>query len=144
MDTKLNKAPLWFVIVAVIALLWNLLGASAVIMNFMITAEAIAALPLDQQQMYADTPKWASYASLVAVFAGALGCIALLMKKGFAVPIFVLSLIGLIVQNIGIFVIVDAVAVMGASVLIMQGLIVLIALGLLFLAQAAKKRAWIA
>ena len=140
----MNKVPLWFNIVAVVALIWNLLGAMAVIMNFMITPEAIAALPAEQQRMYADTPMWSSYASLLAVFAGALGCIALLMKKAFASPLFMVSIVGLVLQNIGIFVIVDAVAVLGISVLIMQGSVFVIAIGLLLLAKMAIKRGWVA
>lgn len=140
----MNKSPLWFKIVIVVALLWNLLGAIAVIMNFMITPEAISALPAAQQQMYADTPMWASYASLLAVFAGALGCVALLLSKAFASPLFMLSIVGLVLQNIGIFVIVDAIAVMGNSVLIMQGCVFVIAIGLLLLAKMAMKRQWIA
>lgn len=140
----MNKSPLWFKIVAVVALLWNLLGAMAVIMNFMITPEAIAALPAAQQQMYADTPIWSSYASLLAVFAGALGCVALLMNKAFASPLFMLSIVGLVLQNIGIFVIVDAIAVLGSSVLIMQGSVFVIAIGLLLLAKMAIKQGWVA
>ncbi|MGJ8674418.1 MAG: hypothetical protein ACSHWP_00590 [Pseudoalteromonas sp.] len=140
----MKKSPLWFKIVAVVALIWNLLGAIAVIMNFTITPEAIAALPADQQQMYADTPMWASYASLLAVVTGALGCVALLLGKAFASPLFMLSIVGLVLQNIGIFVIVDAVAIMGISVLIMQGSVFVIAIGLLLLAKMAIKRGWVA
>ena len=139
----MNKAPIWFMSVAGVALFWNLLGAMAVIMNFMTSPEAIAQLPLEQQKMYADTPAWASYASLLAVFAGSLGCVALLIKKSFAIPLFILSIIGLVLQNIGLFVIVDATAVMGNSVLIMQAGVAVIALGLLFLAKMAKQRGWI-
>jgi len=140
----MNKVPIWFNIVAAVALLWNLLGALAVAMNFMITPEAIAALPVEQQQMYADTPMWSSYASLLAVSTGALGCIALLLRKSIAIPLFTLSILGLIAQDIGIFVIVDAVAVLGSSVLIMQAGVAIIAIGLFFLAKMAKQRDWIA
>jgi hypothetical protein len=38
------KIPVWFFIVAGVALLWNLIGAAAVIMNFLITPEQIALL----------------------------------------------------------------------------------------------------
>jgi len=140
----MNTTPVWFIVVAFVALLWNLLGAAAVIMNFMITPEAILALPTAQQQMYADTPMWSSYASLVAVFAGALGCTALLMKKAFALPLFFLSIAGLVLQNIGIFIVVDAIAVLGSVVLVMQSGVAVIAIGLLLLTRVAIKRDWIA
>ena len=139
----MNKIPVWFYIVAILALLWNVIGAAAVVMNFMMTAEQIAALPPEQQQLYADSPAWSSYASLLAVIAGSLGCIALLLKKTWAQHLFIASLIGLIVQNIGIFVVVDAVAVVGITPLIMQGIVFLIAIGLLLLARHAEKREWL-
>jgi len=139
----MNKIPIWFYVIAGVALLWNLLGAVAVGMNFMITPEAIASLPPEQQQMYANTPKWSSYASLIAVIAGSLGALALLLKKAWALPLFILSLIGLVIQNIGIFVIVDAAAVLGSSVLIMQGMVFLIAVGLILVSKSAIKNSWI-
>lgn len=139
----MNKIPAWFYVIASVAFLWNIMGAIAVIMNFMMTPETIAMLPVEQQQMYADTPMWSSYGSLVAVVAGALACIALLIKKAWAYPLFILSVLGLIVQNIGIFVVVDAVSVLGSTVLIMQGLVGAIAVALIFLAKHAIKQEWI-
>jgi hypothetical protein len=140
---KMNKVPTWFYVIAGVALLWNIMGAIAVIMNFMITPEEIAMLPAPQQQMYADTPMWSSYGSLVAVVAGAIACLALLIKKAWAYPLFMLSVLGLILQNIGIFVIVDAVSVMGNTVLIMQSLVAVIAVALIFLAKHAIRQEWI-
>lgn len=142
-EIKMNKVPTWFYLIAGLALLWNIMGAIAVIMNFMITPEEIALLPAAQQQMYADTPMWSSYGSLVAVAAGALGCLALLFKKTWAYPLFMLSVLGLILQNIGMFVVVDAVSVMGNTVLIMQSLVAVIAIALIFLAKHAIRQEWI-
>ena len=138
----MNKAPTWFFVLAAIALAWNLLGAFAVIMNFMITPEEIAMLPLEQQQMYADSPKWATYASLVAVIAGSLGCLCLLLKKELSKPLFLLSIVGLVLQDIGIFVIVDAVSVMGSGVLFMQIFVFIMAVGLYFLSTIASRNGW--
>jgi len=139
----MNKVPAWFYVLAAVALLWNLIGAAAVIMNFMITPEAMASLPLEQQQLYADTPLWSSYASLLAVVAGSLACLSLLIKKAWAYPLLLISIVGLVVQNIGIFVVVDAVSVVGEIVLIMQGLVGLIAVALVFLAKYAINKEWI-
>jgi len=139
----MNKVPTWFYVVAGVALVWNLLGALAVIMNFLITPEQIASLPAEQQQMYADTPNWSGYASLVAVISGSLACLALLLKKAWAKPLFLLSIVGLIIQNISIFFITDAVSVLGLSVLFMQSMVFIIAIGLLLLAQHAIKNEWI-
>jgi hypothetical protein len=140
---NLEKVPVWFYVLAGVALLWNLLGAAAVILNFMMTPEAIASLPAEQQQLYLDTPNWSSYASLLAVVAGSLGCLALLIRQAAAYPLFILSIIGLVLQDIGIFLLTNAVAVLGSSVLVMQGFVMLIAIGLLFLAKRAKALLWL-
>lgn len=139
----MNKIPVWFFITAGIALLWNLLGAAAVIMNFMITPEQIATMSPDQQQLYIDTPKWSSYFSLLAVAAGSLGCLALLLRKAWALWAFVLSLLGLIGQNIGIFLLTNAVNVMGVTIVATQSFVFIIAIGLLFLSKSAIKKQWL-
>lgn len=140
----MSKAPTWFLIIAIIALIWNIIGAAAVIMNFMVTPEQIAALPIEQQQMYADTPTWGSYASLLAVLAGTLACIGLLVKKAWALLLFIVSFLALIIQDIAIFIIVDAVNVLGVGVLTMQSFVALIAMALIYLAFKAKDKNWIA
>jgi len=139
----MRTVPVWFYIIAALALLWNVMGAAAVIMNFMISPEDIAMLGPEQQQMYVDTPSWSSYASLLAVLAGSLGCIALLMKKAWAYLAFIVSLLGLIIQDIGIFIVVDAISVMGVEVLIMQTIVFVIALALIWLAKRAIIKEWI-
>jgi len=139
----MTKIPTWFYLIAGVALLWNLVGAGAVIMNFMITPETLLSLPPEQQQLYAKTPMWSSYASLLAVVAGTLGSLSLLFKKAWAYPLFILSIVGLVVQDIAIFIVVDALEILGAPVLIMQGFVGLIAIALLFLAKYAISQQWI-
>ncbi|MGB3725429.1 MAG: hypothetical protein WA981_06655 [Glaciecola sp.] len=138
-----SKPPLWFWTVAVLALVWNVMGLVAVGMNFMITPEQLAAMPIDQQQLYAETPAWASYGSLLAVLAGCLGCVGMLIKQSWAVHAFTLSIVGLIIQNIGLFLIVDAASVVGDSVILLQGGVALIAIILYFMAQHACKQQWL-
>lgn len=135
--------PVWFTIIAGMALAWNLLGLAAVLMDFMMSAESIASLPMEQQEMYAARPSWVSFASLLAVFAGTLGCAGLVMKRAWAKVILLLSLFGLIAQDIAFFVILDTASVYGGQVLFMQAIVFIIALGLLALAHWAIKKRWI-
>ena len=44
----MNTTPKWFTAVAVVALLWNIIGLIAVIMNMLLTPEQIAAMPTEQ------------------------------------------------------------------------------------------------
>lgn len=150
MDAESNTAqtmkidvPVWFTIIAGMALAWNLLGLAAVLMDFMMSAESISSLPMEQQEMYAARPAWATFASLLAVVAGSLGCAGLMMKRAWAKVILLLSLLGLIVQNTAFFIILDTNSTYGGQTLFMQSIVFVIAVGLLGFAHWAIKKRWI-
>ena len=139
----MNTTPKWFTAVAVVALLWNIIGLIAVIMNMLLTPEQIAAMPTEQQTLLEDAPLWSTLASLLAVSTGTLGCLALLFKKSWAVPLFMLSIAGLVVQDIALFVVLDAIKAYGIFPLIMQGIVMVIAIALLMMGQKAKREQWL-
>lgn len=139
-----TKSPAWFAVIAALALLWNLAGLAAVVGDLRLSAADIAALPEAQQLMYKARPGWSVLASVVAVLAGTAGCLGLLLRRRFAVWAFGLSLLALVVQDFSLFVLSNAVAALGMAPLIMQGLVFLIALGLLYLGRHAAKQGWLA
>ncbi|GGK29396.1 hypothetical protein GCM10007962_24540 [Yeosuana aromativorans] len=93
-----SKPPIWFWVVSVIALLWNIMGVNAYLQQAY-KSEAFRANFNEQQLAILDaTPAWATAAFAIAVFAGALGCIALLLRKKWAKPLFLISFIAVLVQ----------------------------------------------
>ena len=74
-EKKIYKTPTWFMVVAVLLLVWNLLGVMAYIMQVTMSPETLAALPDAQRQLYENTPAWATAAFAIAVSGGALGCL---------------------------------------------------------------------
>lgn len=92
-----NKPALWFWLVGIASLVWNLIGVTAYLKQTFITDEQLAILTHKQQALF-QVPIWASVAFAVAVFAGTLGAISLLFKKKTALIFFIISLIGIIVQ----------------------------------------------
>jgi hypothetical protein len=50
----MSAPPKWFTPVAILALLWNLLGASAYLMDVTISPEAVAKMGDAEQAMYAS------------------------------------------------------------------------------------------
>jgi hypothetical protein len=82
----------------------------------------------------------AAYAS--AVWFGVAGSIALIWRKRWAQPLFVLSLLGLIAQDIALF---SRPEVRGDLVVIfLQGLVLAIAVSLLLLARKGEREGWLA
>ena len=138
-----SKAPKWFGIVAIVALLWNLLGVMAYVMQVTMSPEALAALPEDQRLLQDMTPAWATGAFAVAVFGGALGSLALILKKSWAMPILMLSLMGVVVQMFHSLFMSNSFAVFGPGGMVMPVMVMAVALYLVFLATQAKNKGWI-
>lgn len=140
----MNKPPIWFFVLAAIALLWNAAGLVAVVADLRLSASDIAALPADQQALYAARPGWSVVASVVAVAAGTLGCVLLLVRQRLAVVAFALSLAGVVVQDLGIFVVAGAGKDGNDVPLVLQGFVLVIAVGLLLFSRRAQGKSWLA
>ncbi len=100
MSGSSNKPEITFWIIGIIALIWNILGVVAYLMQAYMTQEDLLALPLEEQALYLDIPAWVTAAFALAVFGGLLGCLLLLLRKKLATFVFIISLIGIIVQMI--------------------------------------------
>ena len=77
----MGMAPRWFTIVAIVALLWNLLGCFAFASDLRVAAEDMARMAPAQQALYHARPPWAVAATALAVFGGVQGCIGLLRRR---------------------------------------------------------------
>jgi hypothetical protein len=129
--------PTWYLPVVIIALLWNLIGCAAYLMDVTLTPEAVAAMSPDQQALYAARPAWAVAAYAIAVWGGALGCVGLIMNTRWAKSALLASLLGLIAQDVALFGL-SPVAI-ETSVYALQGMVLVIAVLLLLLANRAAQ-----
>lgn len=141
-DQAAHKAPTWFMVVAAVLLIWNLLGVMAYLINVTMSPEALAALPEAQRQLYENTPTWATAAFAVAVNGGVLGCVLLLLKKNLAGLVLQLSLAGVVVQMFHSFFVSNSFEVFGPGGLVMPIMVIVIAVFLVWLAARAKMRRW--
>lgn len=139
----MNTVPKWFKPVAIVALLWNLMGCAAYLADVRMSPEDLAKLSEAQQALYASRPAWAVAATATAVWGGALGCIGLFLRKRWAVLVLMLSLIGVVVQDIALFGVSDAAAQAGTAAIVLQGLVLLVSIALVLLARKAARHGWI-
>jgi len=137
-----RKAPTWFMVVAAVLLVWNLLGVMAYIAQVTMSPEALAALPEAQRQIYETTPAWATAAFAIAVNGGALGCVLLLLKRNLAGLFLQLSLAGVLVQMFHSFFMSKSFEVFVAGDLVMPVLVIVIAIYLVMLAAKARVNRW--
>tara|TARA_R110001606_G_scaffold180965_2_gene327631 strand:+ start:2043 stop:2474 length:432 start_codon:yes stop_codon:yes gene_type:complete len=96
--TDQAKPPIWFWIIGVFALLWNIMGLGAYFQQFTMSAETFAALRPEQQYLLVSQPFWLTTAFAIAVFAGFIGSILLLARKRLAVRMLLLSMGAVFVQ----------------------------------------------
>jgi hypothetical protein len=137
------NTPTWFKVVAVLALLWNLLGCFAFFSDVRLSQEDLAKLPQAQQALYAARPGWAVAATAVAVFGGALGSTGLLLRKKWASPVFLLSLLGILVQDFGLFVLAGGASLAGPVALVLQAVVLAVGIGLVLLSRKGIARDWL-
>ena len=132
-----------FWVIAFIALLWNLIGMAMFVMQMQLTAEMIAAMPAPQREVYAATPAWINLVFGAAVVSGVLGAISLFMKKRWAVPLFLISLVAIAVQLLGAYLVTPVWQASGAAGLALPVMLVVIALYLWWYARDAAAKGWI-
>ena len=137
-----TAAPKWFMPVAVVALLWNLLGCFQIAMNFLMTEADIAKLSAEEQAIVAAMPSWLLIGSVIAVGAGALGSLGLVLKGKWATPVLILSVLGLVVQDAG-FAIVSRTAPIPTAGWVLQGVVFVVAIALVLLARKASAAGWL-
>ena len=140
----MTTAPRWFLPVAILALLWNALGCMAYLADVTITPADLARMNPEQQALYAARPAWAISATAFAVWGGAAGCIGLIVRKRWALPLLVASLLGVIVQDVALFVLARGIATPSPAVYGLQGLVLAVAIALVWLARRSTARGWIA
>ena len=97
-DETVDRVHWSFWVITAAALIWNVMG----VINFFMqmNADALAAMSESQRAIIGGRPAWATGAFAIAVFAGALGCLLLLLRKSAAYYLFIASLLGMIVHMI--------------------------------------------
>ncbi|WP_298238275.1 hypothetical protein [uncultured Algibacter sp.] len=132
-----NKPPIWFWIVSVIALVWNGMGVNAYLQQAYNTEGYRAMYSDEQLEITSNMPAWVTAAFAIAVFAGALGAIGLLLRKSWAVKLWLLSLVAVIVQ-MGYILINDYV-----SSLVMTIMIIVFAFIFVWFARKSEAKGWL-
>lgn len=135
------KPSTWFWIVAVIAILWNLMGVIQYLGKAFMTPEMAEKLTEQQRMYYENMPAWATAAFATAVFGGLLGSLALLLRKKISLMLLTISFFAVLVQSIYSFFLSEV--IFGGGDLVMGVLIPLFALALIGVARSSIKKGWI-
>ena len=141
--TSTNKPATWFWVVSAIALVWNSMGIMAYMAQVTMSPEALLALPENERTLMESVPPWATGAFAIAVFAGTLGCILLLLKRKLATPVLIISFTGVLVQMYYSFFISNSIEVYGPGGMIMPVMVIIIGVFLIWFSRKATANGWI-
>ena len=137
-----NGVPTSFWIYGGAALVWNLIGLWSFINSISNPATGNPAFTEAQQAFFAGTPSWVTGAFAVAVIAGTLGSVFLLLRKNWAYPTFVVSIIGVIAQNSYAFGVAGALEVFGGQALVLPSIVFVVGVLLIFYSRAVRAKSW--
>ena len=138
-----STTPGWFNWVVYVAVAWNIIGVVQFYFHISITAEQLATMPIEQQQLITSMPDWVNIAFGIAVIFGLLGSIALVLKKALALHLFLVSMLGILVQNYYSFFMSNAIDVMGPAAAAIPTMVFAIGALLIWLSLKAKSNGWI-
>ena len=138
-----SEPPRSFYIIGIAALIWNLIGVMTYVMQVTMNDAAMAALPEDQQAFIQNSPIWVTAAFAIAVNAGALGCILLLVRQSWAYLVLVVSFAGIVIQNLYGYIMGGAVGVYGAAGVGLSITVILIGAYLIAYSKGAMNKGWL-
>jgi len=143
--TTTNKPNLWFWIIAIVALIWNIMGVFAFLgQTLLLNDEAKALLPETQIELINSTPTWVIVVFAIAVFSGLLGCLLLLLRKKIATPIFGISLITVLIHMGYSMFGTNAAEIYGlVQAYAMPMTVIVIAIFLYFYSKGATQKGWL-
>ena len=135
-----SAVPLWYRVIAAVALLWNLPGCAFFGVELFAREAVMESMTGPQKEWARSIPGWIYFVYGLAVSTGVAGSIGLSLRKGWATLLFAICLAAVIVQMIYTMLIGGGLRVMGPSGLVMPSLVVGIAAALLWFSRFARLR----
>jgi len=140
-----NKVPVpnWFWVIAVISLLWNLIGCIIFSSEVFAREAIIESMTEVQKEWVRSTPNWIYFVFAISVGTGLAGSILLLLRKRLSVTLFAISLAAVLLQMVYTMLIAGGLQVMGPSGAVMPTVVILLAIAWLLFSLFCKGRGWL-
>ena len=134
-----TKVPRHLWIVGVLAVLWNSVGAFDYSASQLRLESYMSQFTPEQLAYFYGFPAWAIAAWAIAVWGALLGSLSLLLRKAWAVWLFGVSIVAMVLTGLYSYVLTDGLALMGTGGAIFTAVIWLIAFSLYFYARAMAR-----
>jgi hypothetical protein len=137
----MRKPTIWFWVVAILFLVWNMIGCYFYIIEVTMPdaqyAEAHGAEMAAVRGLY---PTWALAAFALAVWGGLLAATLLLLRKALSVPLFLVSLVMSVLCFIPNFVVTELREAAGSTVWVMPLIVIVIGVTQLWFSRRERAR----
>jgi hypothetical protein len=132
------KTPVHLWIVAVLSLLWNLVGAFDYLATQTKMESYMSQFTQEQLDYFYSIPAWAVSGWAIGVWGAVVGSVGLLLRKRWAEWAFCLSLVGMAVSTIHSFLLSNGLEIMGSGAVVFSLVIWIVAI---FLYVYSRKQA---
>ena len=139
----MSTRPRWFLMLATVFLLWAFAGAAAFAGHVLVGEQMAAAESAWDLAFYRGLPAWFVWDYGMATLGAVAGALAMLQRSRWAVPLYVASLIGVLIQFGYVFLGTDLLTHKGAVVTVpFPAFIALMGVVQIAVARLAARRGW--
>lgn len=138
-----HKAPIWFLIVTILLICWNLIGVLSFYTHIMMINDPSILNDPALEILYTQYPTWTTIIFALASISGIVAAILLAMKRRIAKFIFVISLIAVIMQMTHNLFMTDSIEYLGAQAAILPTLVVIVGIFSVWLSSFADRKKWL-
>ena len=135
-----GRTPWHLWVVGIVALLWNGYGAYDYLMTQTNPAEHLAAFTPEQRAYFASAPAWMMAVWATGVWGGVLGALLLLLKRRWALPVFIISFAAFLVSVVYTYALSEGGRIMGGQSYVMNAVITAICIVEIVYARAMIRR----
>jgi hypothetical protein len=135
-----SPPPAWFRIAALVGLVWNGFGVAMYLSAVGVFGDPSAGMSDAERQAAESIPAWIMGAFAAGTFSGVIGCLGLVLRKAWAQPVLIFSLVALLILEGWIMFLSGALEVFGVAV---PSMVVAGAVLLATLAVHARRQRWL-
>ena len=146
LETTDNRPPVLFWMISIALLLWGFAGASIYIAYFLETPEEFAetAETAANRQAYADyvanIPFWAIAVGIIAAATRLLGAIGLLLRRAWALPLYIISVVFFLVALYRAFILANVASVMSGPHIAIELVFIALSISAVWFAYENKSK----
>lgn len=138
-----RETPNWIFVASVIFIGWNMTGAIFYLNEMFMGPEMFDTMSSAQQNFFSSRPAWVTASYATAVWVGLVGAFLLLLRKRLALPVFIVSLIGALLQITYNLFIGGGLDAFGPSALIVPTLVTIIGFVEVWASKKATDEGWL-